>query len=383
MRALHVPRNIDRILFRVQTTKPLQVELVPSNDGGLLEGWTLSGPDEGWYEATSATPLEFGNLGLLAKLTLSNITEEGLSIPVWFDNSIYTGDKRVARLAYMEIGDFYPTGRIAFVSRRQDEDVNQIYLINADGSNVSRLFWSDRGISDPVWSPDGEQLAYHGNGAGIELYSMSRSFGPNLTGSLELDTAIDPEWSPDGSRIAFAASQDSSDSLDIYVISADGSNVIKLTDSDARNRVPDWSPDGRRILFTSADAGDLSTADIYVMNADGSGDVRLTSNGHLDFDPVWSPDGQRIAFYSDREDGDSEIYVMDADGTNVTRITNFLGHGSRDPDWSPDGHWVVFSSRQVESGGGYDIYIVRLDGSSLTRLTDDGANNLDPSWTIP
>ena len=382
MRALHVPRNIDRIRFRVQTTKPLQVELVPSNDGGLLEGWTLSGPDEGWYEARSATPLEFGNLGLLAKLTLSDITEEGLSIPVWFDNSIYTGGKSVARVSYMEIGDFYPTGRIAFVTER-DEDVRLIYLMNADGSNVSRLFWSDRAISDPVWSPDGEQLAYHRDGAGIELYSMSRSFGPNLTRSLDLDTVIDPEWSPDGSRIVFAASQESSDSLDIYVMSADGSNVIKLTDSDARNRVPDWSPDGRRILFTSADAGDLSTADIYVMNADGSGDVRLTSNGHLDFDPVWSPDGQRIAFYSDREDGDSEIYVMDADGTNVTRITNFLGHGSCDPDWSPDGHWVVFSSRQVESGGGYDIYIVRLDGSSLTRLTDDGANNLDPSWTIP
>ena len=79
MRALHVPRNIDRIRFRPETSKPLQVELVPSNDGGLLEGWSLSGPDAGgWYEASSGTPLEFGSLGLLAKLTFSSITEDSL-----------------------------------------------------------------------------------------------------------------------------------------------------------------------------------------------------------------------------------------------------------------------------------------------------------------
>ena len=60
MRALHMPRNIDRMRFRMQTAKPLLVELAPDRDGGLLEGWTLNGPDTGgWYEASSDTPLEF------------------------------------------------------------------------------------------------------------------------------------------------------------------------------------------------------------------------------------------------------------------------------------------------------------------------------------
>ena len=106
MRALHVPRNIDRIRFRAETSKPLQVELVPSRDGGLLEGWSLSGPDAaGWYEAASDTPLEFGSLGLLAKLTFSNITEDGLEVPIEFDNSIYTGGKTLARSTSLGIGD--------------------------------------------------------------------------------------------------------------------------------------------------------------------------------------------------------------------------------------------------------------------------------------
>ena len=94
MRALHIPRNIDRIRFKVQTSKPLQIELVQRKDGGLLEGWNLSGPDtDRWYEVASSTPLEFGSLGLLAKLTLSNVAEDDLEIAIDFDNSIYTGNK--------------------------------------------------------------------------------------------------------------------------------------------------------------------------------------------------------------------------------------------------------------------------------------------------
>ena len=94
MRALHVPRNIDRIRFKLNTSKPAAVELVAGADGGLLGGWTLSGPDEdGFYEASSGEPIEFGNFGPLFRLTLSDVTEKRLRIPVAFDDSIYTGGK--------------------------------------------------------------------------------------------------------------------------------------------------------------------------------------------------------------------------------------------------------------------------------------------------
>ncbi len=97
MRALHIPRNIDRFRFRVNTDKDFQVELVPSRDGGLLKGWSLSGPHaDGWYELSSTTPLEFGSLGPLTKLTFYNITEADLNIPVEFDNSVYAGGKTIS-----------------------------------------------------------------------------------------------------------------------------------------------------------------------------------------------------------------------------------------------------------------------------------------------
>ena len=110
LRALHVPRNIDRMRFKVTTTKPLQVDLVPSKDGGLLEGWSLSGPGpSGWYELSSGTPLEFGSLGLLAKLTLSNVAEDDLEIPIEFDNTIYTAGKTLATHSSTSAPDSTPT----------------------------------------------------------------------------------------------------------------------------------------------------------------------------------------------------------------------------------------------------------------------------------
>ena len=97
VRALHVPRNIDWLRFRLDTSKPLRVELVERGDGGLLHGWTLSGPDtEGFYDISSPEPVAFGNFGLLFRLIIADFTERSLEIPVEFDNSIYNTGKRLS-----------------------------------------------------------------------------------------------------------------------------------------------------------------------------------------------------------------------------------------------------------------------------------------------
>ena len=368
VRALHVPRNIDRIRFKLETNKPVAVELVLAVDGGLLDGWTLSGPDaSGFYEASSREPIEFGNFGPLFRLTLSNVTERSLRVPIEFDNSIYAAGKEFASPAQITIR---PRPRIALYSFR---DANaEIYVMNADGSGQTRLTVNSTDDIGPRWSPDGRRIAFESHRDGNwEIYVMNAdgSGQARLTDNSADDA--DPRWSPDGRRIAFESHRDGN--WEIYVMNADGSGQTRLTDNSAVDAEPRWSPDGRRITFESYLYGNW---EIYVMNADGSGQMRLTDNLVSDVGPRWSPDGPRIAFESDR-DGNREIYVMNADGSGQTRLTD-SSTVDAEPRWSPDGRLIAFYS---DRDGNSEIYVMNADGSGQKRLTANSAGDFYPTWS--
>ena len=123
----------------------------------------------------------------------------------------------------------------------------------------------------------------------------------------------------------------------------------------------------------------LTSDGIYVINADGSGLIRLTDDSSDNSHPSWSPDGQRIAYHSYR-DGDAEIYVMNADGSDQTQLTdNSIWDG--EPSWSPDGRRIVYSSGDSLNE---DLYLMNSDGSGQTQLTDNSDNLIgrdhSPSW---
>ena len=110
----------------------------------------------------------------------------------------------------------------------------------------------------------------------------------------------------------------------------DTSGDDHYSDDPADDRYPSWSPDGTRITFNSDRDGN---PEIYSMSSDGSDPVRLTENDAPDLAPAWSPDGERIVFLSER-DGNPEIYVMRADGSEQTRLTTD-GAGNSNPRWLP------------------------------------------------
>lgn len=191
-----------------------------------------------------------------------------------------------------------------------------------------------------------------------------------------------PSWSPDGTTIAFASSRD--DNYDIYTTSGDGSGRTNLTSDPARDAFPTWSPGGERIAFASDRDGDW---EIYVMNADGSGQVPITSDAGTDVHPAWSPDGTRIAFASDRAGNNFDIYSMRADGGDARRLTTTLApfplaRGNFHPAWSPDGTRIAFASDRDRSPAiNVDVYVMNVDGSGQTRLTDDPAFDQTPAWS--
>ncbi|MEX2531770.1 MAG: hypothetical protein WD960_13465 [Gemmatimonadota bacterium] len=175
-----------------------------------------------------------------------------------------------------------------------------------------------------------------------------------------------PSWSPDGRRIVFYSERDGNG--EIYVMGADGSNPIRLTEHPAADGYPSFSPDGTRISFDSDRDG---TFDIWVMDADGSAPRLLAGGPARDVSASWSPDGRRIAFMSDRS-GSFQVWVVEADGSNLEQVTDFGTNWF--PRWSPDGTRLAYHV-------GRDVFTLDVDGRRYRRLTIDPNNGMYPTWS--
>jgi hypothetical protein len=266
-----------------------------------------------------------------------------------------------------------PSGRIAFTSNR--DGLDQIFVMNSDGSGQTRLTNDSAQDWGPDWSPDGSEIAFTSNRAvvGVDIYVINADGSGQTRVTDNPATYWDdgPAWSPDGAKIAFASIRDGSQ--DVYVMPADGSSETRLTTTSGGDEEPAWSPDGSKIAFTSS--RDWNN-EIYAMNADGTQQMNLSNNAWIEHEPAWSPDGSRIAFTSTR-DGNNEIYVMNADGTDQTRLTNNSAD-DRSPAWSPDGSNIAFAS---DRDGNYEIYVMNADGSGQTNVTNDPGHDTTPAWS--
>ena len=270
-----------------------------------------------------------------------------------------------------------PAGHIAYTCQIFKVTAqNQICVMNANGSGFQRLTTeNNKQHYYPSMSPDGNSV----------VYAAFRE--PNIYEIYEIDIATmtvkqltdrlgnvnGPEISPDGSSIVFKLSTPTTNEL--WLMNRDGSNPRRIPNASGWD--PTWSPDGSTILFASDMEGAIQ---LFTIKLDGSDLKRISNLPSIRGRNDWSPDGQLIVTYSGQP-WNRDVYIMNADGSNTHMLT-ITGGNSQGPSFSPDGQWVAFTAYFDNYGDdhGCEIYIIRVDGTDLRRLTNNEYCDYQPRW---
>ncbi len=274
-----------------------------------------------------------------------------------------------------------PSGKIAFTCQVYKSIAQeQICIMNADGSGWRRLT-TENNIPHfyPAPAPDGKSVVYsaYRQDNDYEIYEISLDGSlTRLTDHLGILTA--PEISPDGRQIVFTYSTPDTSATSIWVMQRDGSHPHAVFGPpNGSGWDPTWSPDGAKILFASDKDG---SNQLYTIHLDGSGLTKITNLPKIRGRSDWSPDGQHIVTYAGGP-WHRELYIMNADGSNLHQLSP-SGGDSQGPSFSPDGRWVAFTAYFDHYGedNGCEIYIIRIDGSDLRRLTNNDYCDFQPRW---
>ena len=262
---------------------------------------------------------------------------------------------------------------IAYISTRPRGD--EVFVINADGSDARPGTNSGTIKAFPDWLPDGGGIlytAYH-NGSQPALYLTSRGTarpGPVLEKLMPKLPKYRGVFHPEGKYLAFVTSIEGS--AQIFTVRRDGRRLRRLTHSGAIDVSPSWSPDGKQLVFVSDRSG---SPQLYVIDRKGTNLRRLTYQGSYNTSPAWSPDGRWIV-YETRLEAQFDIWLIDPAGeVNFPLVVH--PRNDESPSWSPDGRKLVFSSNRR---GLDDIYTMDLSGDNLQRLTTGENRDRSPTW---
>ncbi len=267
-----------------------------------------------------------------------------------------------------------PTGKIVYTCQVQGDEV---CIIKAKGSGWQRLTNTPLANFNASLSPDGKSVVYvMKEGDNSEIYELNLENGQiqQLT-SLKKYVST-PEISPDNKYILFTyrAGQNPSQ---IWIMNRDGSHPQKWYSAPGRD-IHDgtWSPDGTQVLFAM---GRNNSNKLYIMDFQGGSpqevSATIDTRGHSD----WSI--ENLITLDMGGEFMHEVYVTNLDGSNLHQVSG--GNNAQGESFSPDGKWITFTAYTnvaTRDQASCEIYIMRVDGTDVRRLTNNGYCDYQPRW---
>lgn len=223
---------------------------------------------------------------------------------------------------------FSPDGSKVVFVRSASEGMQDVYVVEADGSNERRLTFETRNIWGAAWMPNGREL----------VAASNRTGRPGL-----------------------------------WLISVEGGDLRWMGVQSPSAAFPSVAAD--RLAFLQMD----TDVNLWRVSLHGADDPRVFApSTHWDLHPAVSPDGSQVAFSSNRS-GSYEIWLADSAGSSIRQLTTFGGSFTSTPQWSPSGTSLTFAARP---DGNADVFVMRLNSSTPVRLTQSPADDLAPSWSL-
>ena len=296
-----------------------------------------------------------------------------------------------------------PTSGILFVTLRHVERNNSIhqnwelYLVQPDGTGLTRLTQNDRVDTSPSWSPDGRQIAFRSRVDGSADIFVMDANGENWRNLIKdpEDSILDdfyPEWNPQRDLIALYTDRFYSPAvgcawhrLAVMPLAGGADNIQVLEKPLTEQETLGWAPNGRHLAFSSrCDMQREGGVDLFQWDIDTDEVIQLTNDGNINASPAYSHDGRFLAYQSVHPGESADLYLLNLETGEIANLTNNPEVKDAHPTWSPDDSQIAFVSNR---DGNDEIYVIDVilepfaSAANPVNITQHPAKDFEPAWS--